>query len=46
MNPVTEQIAQDAKPAKPRLVSTPTSLPCPDQRPDFRYEVVRMRIPP
>jgi hypothetical protein len=36
-NPITAQIAQDAKPAKPRRVSMTTSLPCPDRRSsDFR----------
>jgi hypothetical protein len=35
MNPVTAQIAQDAKPVKPLRVSMTTSLPCPDrQRPN------------
>jgi hypothetical protein len=41
MNPVSPQIAQDAKPAKPRRVSMTTSLPGPDrQRPDFRDEII------
>jgi hypothetical protein len=36
-NPVSEQSAQDAKPAKFRRVSMATSLWCPDrERPDFR----------